>query len=342
MKRIRTVQIGIGHDHALNTFLSTEKQSDIFDFVGVVVLDGEEEKWGQIADRCGGVPRLSLEEALAIEDLDAVTVECEDIDLTKYARIFAERGVHIHMDKPGGIGLSEYEEMLSLMKKKGLVFQTGYMYRYNPTVAKMLKKARDGEFGEIYAVEAHMDCCHPKEKRQWLGTYPGGMMYYLGCHLIDLIVWLAGVPEEVSAFNMPTGFDGVQACDYGMAVLKYKNGVSFAKTCAAEPGGFMRRQLVICGSRETCEIKPLEEFIEGSTDQLTRLVERTAEGGWGTQFPEQCSAPYDRYDAMMRAFAEYINGERENPYSYEYEARLHRIILATCGVDSDYKARIDL
>lgn len=342
MRKLKTVQIGIGHDHALPTFNSTKKQSDIFDFVGIVVCDGEEKLWDERADMYAGVPRLSLEEALAIKDLDAVTVECEDFDLTRYAGIFAERGVHIHMDKPGGIEQADYEQMLSVMKKKGLVFQTGYMYRYNPVVEKLLKSARAGELGEIYAVEAHMDCIHQKEKRAWLGDYPGGMMYFLGCHLVDLIVQFAGVPDEVQALNMPTGFDGVDACDYGMAVFKYKNGISFAKTCAAEPGGFMRRQLVVCGSLGTCEIKPLEEFVDGSSDLLTRWVQRTAEGGWGTKFPEHCTEPYDRYDTMLRHFAEYITGERENPYSYEYEARLHRIVLAACGRDIDYKAEIKL
>ena len=40
---------------------------------------------------------------------------------------------------------------------------------------------------------------------------------------------------------------------------------------------------------------------------------------------------FGRYDAMFRAFADYINKEKENPYGYEYERKLHKLILKACG-----------
>lgn len=45
---------------------------------------------------------------------------------------------------------------------------------------------------------------------------------------------------------------------------------------------------------------------------------------------------------MMEDFAKYIRGEKENPYTLEYEARLHRILLAACGYEIDYKKEIIL
>ncbi|MBR2466559.1 MAG: Gfo/Idh/MocA family oxidoreductase [Clostridia bacterium] len=341
MKKIKIIQVGIGHDHSIPTYRSMVKQSDVFDVLGLVLCDGEAEKFAKKLKSYGDVKIFTLDEALEIKDLDAVAIECEDCDLTRYSMLFAERGVHIHMDKPGGVSQDEYERMLSVMKKKGLVFQTGYMYRYNPVIAEKLAAARRGDFGEIYSVEAHMDCIHPKEKRAWLGDYPGGMMYYLGCHLIDLIVLFQGLPEEIIPFNMPTGFDGVTASDYGMAVLKYENGISFAKTCAAEPGGFMRRQIVVCGKDATVEMKPTEQYVDGA-NITTPTVIRKSEGGWQAVYSEERAQPFDRYDTMMRHFAEYIRGERENPYTYEYEAQIHKVVLAACGVSIDYKARIKL
>jgi len=40
---------------------------------------------------------------------------------------------------------------------------------------------------------------------------------------------------------------------------------------------------------------------------------------------------YGRYDAMFRSFAAYVNGEVDNPYHYEYERELHKLILRACG-----------
>ena len=47
-----------------------------------------------------------------------------------------------------------------------------------------------------------------------------------------------------------------------MAVFKYKNGCSFAKTSATEGCGFLRRQLVISGSKGTIEINPIEWYYD--------------------------------------------------------------------------------
>jgi hypothetical protein len=39
---------------------------------------------------------------------------------------------------------------------------------------------------------------------------------------------------------------------------------------------------------------------------------------------------HGRYDAMFRAFAAYVSGEKKNPYNYEYERELHKLILKAC------------
>ena len=39
---------------------------------------------------------------------------------------------------------------------------------------------------------------------------------------------------------------------------------------------------------------------------------------------------YDRYDDMVRNFAQMIRG-KENPYSYDYELGLYEVILKSCG-----------
>ena len=113
-----------------------------------------------------------------------------------------------------------------------------------------------------------------------------------------------------------------------MAVFKYKNGVSFAKTCDDEMGGYMRRQLVICGEKGTIEIKPLEAAAEGG-GQYTVAAESYSDS-WTKSWQESRSEVHDRYDGMMRNFAEMIRG-KENPYSYDYELGLYRLILRACG-----------
>lgn len=344
MKRIKVAQIGIGHDHSSAAFQSMLRQKDIYELIGFCVCEGEEAQFEKRKEEFTGAPRLTVEEILSDKSLDGVVIECNEVILTKYALLALEQGFHVYMDKPGSESPEDFERMIHLAKDTDRVLLLGYMYRYNPAVISAMKKIKNGELGKIYSVEAHMDCLHNAEKRQWMGTFRGGMMFFLGCHLIDMIVQIQGIPEEVIPLNMTTGFDGVTGNDYGMAVFKYPSGISFAKTCAAEPGGFRRRQLVICGEKGTIEIKPFEKYIGASgsdQNQVTGVVETYAEdcwkNGWNYTGDYSESEPFNRYDAMMADFAAVVRGDKANDYSYEYELQLHRILLAACGFDVDYK-----
>lgn len=329
MKKIKIAQIGTsGNSHGNNIWNSVLKQTDRFEVVGYAFPENEREKFPHQAEAFDGYREMTVEAILDDPEIEAVTVETEEIYLAKYAIMAAKSGKHIHMEKPGGVDLAQFEELIALVREKGLTFTTGYMYRFNPKIKEMLEKIKNGEIGEVYAVEAHMDCKHPVEVRQWLGHFPGGMMFFLGCHLIDLIYQIQGEPEEVIPLNCATGYDGVTADDYGMAVFKYKNGVSFAKTCANENGGYLRRQIVVCGTKGTVEIKPLEIPEKGG---LYTVVNENYNTDWYTQGTVTRSEVYDRYDAMLKNFADIVRKEKENPYSYDYELNLYRLIQRACG-----------
>jgi len=172
------------------------------------------------------------------------------------------------------------------------------------------------------------------------------MLYFLGCHLIDLIFRLQGIPEEIIPLSVSTEKGGTSSLDFGAAVFRYKHGISYAKVSATEVNGHIRRQLVVSGEKATMEIKPLEAYIGNipswnlhSTYKFSRAEDAKtwADCGKVTEIP-----PFDRYIQMLTDFARYVNGDIENPYSYEYEYALHRVILAACGFDIDYKGDFTL
>lgn len=213
-----------------------------------------------------------------------------------------------------------------------------YMYRYNPAVEYAREVVKSGKLGTVYSVEAQMNGLHSAEKRQWMDSFPGGMQFFLGCHLIDLIVQLQGIPSEIIPCNKETGFDGVTATDFGMTVFKYPNGISFAKACDAEPGGFARRQLVVCGEKGTLEIRPMEKYIVPAPDEKNMYTairevyyDKAAKLGWNYDGEYRQLDPFNRYDHMTRSLASYIRGEAKNPWTYDYEIALHEIISRACG-----------
>ena len=328
MKRIKVAQIGTSrYSHGTSVWKRLNRHSDMFDTVGYALPENERQKFPEQMEFFDGYREMTVEEILNDPEIEAVVVETEEIYLTKYALMVAKAGKHLHMEKPGGVELNDFEELIRILKEKNLAFTTGYMYRFNPEVKKALDRVERGELGKIYSVEAHMSCKQSKGLRQYLDAFPHGNMFFLGCHLIDLIYRIKGAPTEIVPFSCATGIDGIDTVDLGMVVLKYPDGVAFAKTSSNERGGFLRRQLVICGEKGTIEIKPLEVLCDKL--QYTVCSENSGEGvrePWTSTQTEL----YDRYDAMIRNFGEIVRG-KENPYSYDYELELYKLVLRACG-----------
>ncbi len=332
---IKVVHIGIGHDHSGVTLETMRKYPHLFDVVGVVEPDKKLRETIGKQDAYNGLPWLTLEEAFAIEDLDAAVVESCEHDLVPYSQLCIDRGLHVHMDKPGGEDIVAYEKLLKSAKDKRLCLQLGYMYRYNHAFLKCMDEIKKGTLGDIFEVDTMMSIEHTAEKRKWLENFKGGMMFFLGCHMIDLILMIQGIPNDIISFNRSTGFDGnINSRDNTLAVFEYDRGVSTVRVTANEINGYSRRHLVVCGEKGTIEIRPLEFPTE-----MTIAIAEDSKGrqAFNCKKPWVDFDPIGRYDDMMTEFEKYVTGKKENPYTYEYELTLQKVVLKACGFDIDYK-----
>ena len=181
----------------------------------------------------------------------------------------------------------------------------------------------------------------PPAVREWFNTLPAGMMFYLGCHLIDLVLQIKGVPDRVMPLTFSTGKEGVVSPDYGFAVLEYPNGRSFVRMSGVEISGSSRRQLAIVGDKKTLEIRPLERSLSAEEkEKFGNAKYATISERWMAIHDEagktvkksDKSEIFCRYDDMLCAFAAMVRGEIENPNTCEYELDLYRTLLQCCGV----------
>ena len=339
MKKIRVLHYGIGHDHS-DQFLGCIKHfSEVFELVGVCEPNEEMKKNFAHLPVYNGVRWLSEEEAFTMTDIDAAIVEAYDLDLVRYAQKCADKGWHIHMDKAAGTDLPAFKKLLQTVKEKRLVFQTGYMFRYNPFVKQAKALAQSGGLGEIYHIDAFMNTYFHKEKREWLSKLLGGDMLYLGCHMIDLVYYFWGVPKRIIPFNKATGRDELHLVDNACAVFEYEKGVALVRASAVEVNGFGRRQFVVCGEKATVEINPLEGPPRARVCTLDKMSRPYA--NYNDCAEEQVATGFqnkDRYEEMMLDFVSYIRGEKQNPFTLDYEYQLQKMILASCGETVDYSA----
>lgn len=332
MRKLRVVQIGTEHDHAADAMRQMKSMPEVFDIAGFVRVEEKDTFFKKHPADYENVRELTLSEALADPTIEAAIIETEDCFLTEYAFLAAKHGWHVEMDKPGSQDHEAFVALSDYCEAHGLVFHLGYMYRYNPAFQKILKLKNDGTLGRILSVYAEMSCYHAEPKRKWLAGYKGGMTYFLGCHLIDAVLQLMGEPDEVIPMNSRSSPDYGE--DIGLALLRYNGIPSTVKTLAAEAGGFIRREIVVVGEKGTAEIKPIEYYPFGDGRMQTDLyVSIVGEGGEKFRYtPEkETFPPYYRLEAMLSEFAACCAGEQKNPYSYDYEKKVHEILLKASG-----------
>lgn len=327
MKKIKIGQIGIGHNHAEGKMAAFRKFPELFEVIGYAE---ENEEWlkrrGNLAVY-RDLPRKSVDEIL--READAVAVESDVWNLDSYARLCVDTGKHVHMDKPASGSLESYKKLLDDAEKKQLVFQLGYMYRYNPAVQKCFALAQSGALGEIYSIHAEMSTFHNKEYKTWLTNFGGSILYILGSHLVDLIVYLLGEPEKVTSFLKHTQLDGVDLEDNNLAVLEYKNALAHIYVSSVEVNGWGRRQLVVSGSKGTVSILPLEKTCTMTYADLAHCPNAYEDMKTNiavSDVPTDC-----RYDHMVHDFYDYIAGTKTNPFSYAHEYAVQKVLSAVVG-----------
>src|SRR5687767_9888501 len=199
--RIKVGQIGVGHGHAAK--LGVYRRSPDYEVVGVVEQDAalRRRAGGQAVYQ--GLPWMTGEQLLNVPGLQAVLVETRVRDLLDAAEACVAAGKHVHLDKPAGESLPQLRRILESARNQKLLVQMGYMYRYNPAVVLLRDFLKRGWLGEPFEAHAVMSKVVDPAARRELAGYPGGIMFELGCHVIDLVVGLLGKPDGVTAHSRP-------------------------------------------------------------------------------------------------------------------------------------------
>jgi len=278
-----------------------------------------------------GLTWMSEDELFATPGLAAVAVETANLDLVPTAMRCVERGLAVHMDKPGGEDLGLFRKLLDGCRSRGLPFQMGYMLRNNPALRLCGKAIHNGWLGEVFEVQAGMSHDYGGDAYQeYLASFRGGIMLNLGCHLVDVVVSMLGRPSRVTPFLKSAPGSPADSMNNCLAVLEYPHARAVLTACSREVDGLGHRRFMLCGTRGTVELCPLERFDgEPLTLRLT-LSEDNEEFAAGTHTVD-VGVQHDRYRDQLLELARVINGEIENPYSREHDLLVQEVVLAASG-----------
>ena len=334
MKKIRIAQIGICHEHASGKIVSLKRLPEVFEIVGVV-NDMESSK----TPRCG-TPSLepykdlrwmTEEEVLNTPDLDAVVVEVPNNELVSVALRCMERNLPMHMDKPAGEDPALYRKLLVGCRERNLPFQMGYMFRGNPAFQFCIRAIREKLLGEVFEIEADMNHCYGGEEYQeYIGKFPGGIMYNLGCHLIDFVVAGMGRPENVTPFLHSAPGYPASIRNNCMSVLEYPHAIVTIRSCSKDRANTFGRRIRIAGTEGSIVFSPVERF-DGKPVEISLTLTKDSGGFPAGEHTLRFQAQTDRYANQLIELAKIIRGEMKNPCTYEHDYLVHEVTLAAAG-----------
>ena len=333
-ERVKIAQIGICHEHAAGKIVSLKRLPEVFEIVGVV-NDMEISK----TPRCGtpgldpykDLRWMTEEEVLNTPDLDAVVVEVPNNDLVPVALRCMVRNLPMHMDKPAGEDPALYRKLLDGCRERNLPFQMGYMFRGNPAFQFCIRAIREKLLGEVFEIEADMNHCYGGEEYQeYIGKFPGGIMYNLGCHLIDFVVAGMGRPENVTPFLHSAPGYPASIRNNCMAVLEYPHAIVTLRSCSKDTANTQGRRIRIAGTDGSIVFSPVERF-DGKPVEIALSLKKDSGGFPAGEHTLRFQPQTDRYANQLIELAKIIRGEMKNPCTYEHDYLVHEVTLAAAG-----------
>lgn len=320
MTPTRIGQIGIRHGHAEGKWRAL-LSSPVVEAVGIWEADPS------LRGRDGFAAAdwfSSPDELLKDPSVVAVAIEGRNHESLAMAAAAVDAGKHLWFDKPAGDDYPAFEQLIADAAAKKLHLQMGYMFRYSPGFVQVADWARASVLGDIFAIRAHMSTQVDLAERTEQSRHLGGILYDLGGHMLDQIVWLLGRPSSVQTVLRNDATPELPSyADNTVSVLEFENALAVLDIAAMEARPAARR-FEVYGTRGSAVLEPFDPV------RRLRLALEVSAGGYpaGESRFELPQVPRQTlYERELDAFVAVVRGERPSDRSPGHELLVQETLL---------------
>jgi predicted dehydrogenase len=249
-----------------------------------------------------------------------VAVESDIREHAAHALLALQAGKHVHLEKPPATRLAEIQAVIALAREKGLLLQTGFMWRYHPGFQAIFEAVRHGWLGDIFLVRGFISNNLPPARRLEWAEHKGGSMFDLGSHLIDATVRLLGKPKTLSPFLRHHGNFEDSLQDNNVAVLEYERATAILVNAALQAGATPQRSFEVLGTNGTAILQPIEP------PSLQVELAKPA-GPYAKGVQKVPLLAYERYKGDFEELAAAVRGERKLSVSLDEELLVAETLL---------------
>lgn len=225
-------------------------------------------------------------------ELDVVSVCTPNGLHAEHSIKIVQAGYNALCEKPMAINVKDCLKMISEAEKNNKRIFIVKQNRFNPPIEALKDVIDQGKLGKIYSVQ--LNCFWNRNNdyyyNSWKGTklLDGGTLFTQFSHFIDLLYWLFGDVEDVTAIANNYAHKGIiEFEDTGAAILKFENGaIGTINYTVNSFGKNMEGSLTVFGEKGTVKVggQYLNELEYQNIDgyQISNLPEGNKPNNYGT------------------------------------------------------------
>ncbi len=298
----------------------------------LAICDSDLPKARALADRFGVKDAVDdIEDLLRIDGLEAAVI-CSPNHLHESHILAAlSANLHVLVEKPLTMSAASTQRIVRAAEKRDRIVMVGMNHRYRPDVQIVRSFVQSGELGRIESVRGSWHVFRPSRNqlgwRQRRDQSGGGAMLDLGLSILDLGLWLGGMPVPVRVSACLDGLGRERAVEQsGSAFVICENGMSlFVDVTWHHLGEGERFGVGLRGSKGTAAINPLTVWKE--LNGVAVDVSPTSSGSRENAFTASYRAEWAHFEAAIAGGAKVA--------SLQEHLVLHRIM------DAVYKSAED-
>lgn len=222
---IRVGLLSLAHYHG-HFWAEVFRESPLADLVGIWDDDAVR---GEAAATRHGVPYWADLDAI-VDACDAVGITSETVQHARLVEVAARRGRHVLCEKPLAGTREDCHRIARVVAETGIVFMQSFPKRFDPVNHELRRLVESGALGRLVLVRVrhgHLYGLEPAFRAGW-HVDPvrggGGALLDEGVHAADLLRWLLGEPESVTATISGAAL-GLAGEDTAVAVYRFPSGV---------------------------------------------------------------------------------------------------------------------
>ncbi len=322
--KIRVGMLGTGHSH-YGGKLKAMLDSPDYEVVGVAEKDAGTRERLRKDPRHAGLKWLEEDAMLSDPSIHLVVVECRVWEALPWGKKVIAAGKHLHLEKPPGNEMAPFRELVEEARRKKLLLQTGYVWRFHQGIAAAIDAAKKGWLGDVFMVRGTMNSDRDQAGRDIEAKYRGGGMFELSGHVIDRVIELLGRPKTVKSWLRHDTSVADKLADNNLAVFEFDKALAVIAQSAKMAGSGDHRCFEVIGTDGTFVVYP-----EAAPPRM-RVHMRKAHGEYKAGWQQIELPPQPRFIPDFAELARALKTGTPLKHSYDHELLLQETLLRASG-----------